>query len=366
MSVPRIMHGNIWSDVVANADKLNATKGGSIKEPLDEIVVDDTAKWLVVVPLTKQASQKLGASTTWWASVRSVDNLYDEYTSGDLTTLIYIISKTTDEKYAIRFQNKTGKVIECRNRSNAKFSKKFQQVTGFAIKQLITQCMTNKKWQEFTELTAQSKIEKILQGGSQAAYEYARDALRGRWHEGEAIIAGDPEWAYKYAKDVIKGRWPEGEKAIASNPEYACEYARDVIKGRWPEGEAAIASNPEYACEYARDVIKGRWPEGEEAIAGDSEWACAYAEEVIFERWPEGEAEIASDPRWAYNYAKDVIHGRWPEGEPLIASDPYWAVYYAKDVIKGRFPEAEKSMDINSYYAYQYKEFLLSLGSISR
>ncbi len=145
---------------MVNADKLDAAKGESIKDPLDEIVLDDTAKWLVVVPLTKQASQKLGTSTKWWASVRSVDNLYDEYTSLDLTTLIYIISKTTDEKYAIRFENDTGKIVECRDKSNAKFSKKFQQVTGFVIKQLITQCMTNKKWQEFTELTAQSKIEK--------------------------------------------------------------------------------------------------------------------------------------------------------------------------------------------------------------
>ena len=146
---------------MVNADKLDAAKGESIKDPLDEIVLDDTAKWLVVVPLTKQASQKLGASTKWCASVRSVDNLYDdEYISIDLTTLIYIISKTSDEKYAIRFENNTGKIVECRDKSNAKFFKKFQQITGFAIKQLITQCMTNKKWQEFTELTAQSKIEK--------------------------------------------------------------------------------------------------------------------------------------------------------------------------------------------------------------
>ncbi len=79
-----------------------------------------------------------------------------------------------------------------------------------------------------------------------------------------------------------------------------------------------------------------------------------------------GEEEIASDPRWAYKYAKDVIQGRWPEVENLIASDPYWAVYYAKDVIQGQWPKAEKAMGINSYYAHQYKEFLLSLGSISR
>ena len=41
--------------------------------------------------------------------------------------------------------------------------------------------------------------------------------------------------AYCYANDVIKGRWPEAEAVIAQNANAASWYAEDVIKGPWPE-----------------------------------------------------------------------------------------------------------------------------------
>ena len=56
------------------------------------------------------------------------------------------------------------------------------------------------------------------------AYLYARDVIKGRFLEGEAIIATDPEYAYYYACDGIKGRWLDGELQILFS-EYAIKYA---------------------------------------------------------------------------------------------------------------------------------------------
>ena len=325
------------SFIDANAAKLDATKGAiraKIKASTDEIVLDDTEKWLVVVPLSMAASQKLGTGTTWCTSTRTENNRFDQYTSDDLTSMIYIISKTTDEKYAIRFRNITGEVVECRDKDNNTIGPQFQKIIGFTPQRLITQCMNNKKWQEFIKPIEQRKIEKILQtGDAEEAFNYARDVIKGRCPEVENLIASDPDWALYYACGVIKGRFPEGEKAIASNPEWAYFYATYVILGRWPEGEKAIASDPEWAFKYARDAIKGRFPEGEEAIASDPEWAFAYAITVIKGRFPEGEEAIAGNPRYAYHYAINVIKGRFPEGEKAIASRPYLANDY-KEFLK--------------------------------
>ncbi len=321
----------------ANAAKLDATKGAiraKIKQSSDEIVLDDTPDWLVVVPLSMAASQKLGSGTNWCTSTRSENNYFDQHTLDNLTTLIYIISKTTNEKYAIRFQNKTGKVVECRDKNNSGIGHEFQEITGIDAYQLITQCRANKKWQEFIRSIEQRKIEKILQTGDVAiVFDYAKNFIKGRWPEGEAVIASNPKWAYCYATDVIKGRWPEGEAVISSDPRWADLYATDVIKGRWPEGEKAIASDPMLAYQYAYGVINGRFPEGEAVIASNPQWAYKYARDIIKGRFPEGEAVIASNPQWAYCYASDCIHGRWPEGEKAIASDPEWAAEY-KDFLK--------------------------------
>ena len=97
--------------------------------------------------------------------------------------------------------------------------------------------------------------------GANAALRYARDIIKGRWPEAEAVIAQDADAASWYARDIIKGRWPEAEAVIAQNADAASWYASDIIKGRWPEAEAVIAQNAKAAYWYAEEVIKGPWPE---------------------------------------------------------------------------------------------------------
>ena len=64
------------------------------------------------------------------------------------------------------------------------------------------------------------------------------------------LTARNPGWAHYYARDIIRGRWPEAEAVIATNPRWAYHYALYVIKGRWPEAEAAIVTDPRYECRY--------------------------------------------------------------------------------------------------------------------
>ena len=90
----------------------------------------------------------------------------------------------------------------------------------------------------------------------QWAYWYARNVIKGRWPEAEAVIMQDAFWAYWYALDVLEGRWPEAELAIIGSAKWAYHYACDVIKGRWPEAEPVIASSPSWAYWYALHVVK--------------------------------------------------------------------------------------------------------------
>lgn len=71
------------------------------------------------------------------------------------------------------------------------------------------------------------------------AYLYARDVIKGRFPEGEAVIAQDPQWAYMYAVYVIKRRWPKCEPAIFQDHEMAPSYYR-WFKDQFTEREKVL------------------------------------------------------------------------------------------------------------------------------
>lgn len=67
-------------------------------------------------------------------------------------------------------------------------------------------------------------------------------------------ISKDPIAAYEYAKDVIKGRFPEAEYIIAQDGLVAFLYAKDVIKGRFPEAERRILRSA-YNISYLEYIL---------------------------------------------------------------------------------------------------------------
>ena len=62
-------------------------------------------------------------------------------------------------------------------------------------------------------------------------------------------------WCYLYARDIVRRRKIENEALIAKNAWVSYYYARDVIKGRFELGEEAIAKVPEVSLKYLLDGL---------------------------------------------------------------------------------------------------------------
>jgi len=152
---------------------------------------------------------------------------------------------------------------------------KFQKVFELLSSDDVSEEKTN-EMVELLEAINKPSLNMDYLGRAESAYYYAKDVIRGRFPEGEAVIAKDVFYAYNYALCVLKDRFPEGETIIAKDVRLAYHYAMNVIKGRFPEGEAVIAQSAEWACKYARDVIKGRFPEAEITLTKDKYWAYRY------------------------------------------------------------------------------------------
>lgn len=209
----------------------------------------------------------------------------------------------------------------------------------------------------------------IVQQGGWEAILYAKDTIKGRWPEAEAKIAEHPWLALRYMTNVVnyrkrnKTRIPELEQGILQNTDAAIEYAKKVLKGRWPEAEGKILSQPSWAYRYAKKVT-GPIPEVVEVVKDDPKYAYKYAKDVLRGRFPEGEAAITRRSGESCWYAYYVLHGRFPAGEPRIKKSRF-AAWYAMNVIKGRWPEAELDMASKTntwsgkYYAEQYARQIL-------
>lgn len=231
---------------------------------------------------------------------------------------------------------------------------------GDSFKKLISQ-IRDYKLVDYNNSDAESNI--IDKKSPEAAYEYAKNVIKGPWLKGEDIISTDPGISYAYAKNVIKGRWTKGEDEILNNYSWAIRYAKDVIEGRWSKLEKKIIKYPAFVYEYAKNVIEGRWTEGEDEILKDRSFSVLYAKDVIKGRWPKLENEILklNNPIGVYAYAKDVIKGPWPEGEDAILKYAYTSYDYAKDVIKGPWTKGEDIISSDPGIAYEYAKNILKI-----
>ncbi len=105
--------------------KANQTKGAirsKIKNSKDAIVYRDDSDWLIVVPKNTETSQNIGTETKWCTSTRESSNRFNQYTIKEHGTLVYLINKHEEQKlpndkskYAIRFNDETGNIIEIEN-----------------------------------------------------------------------------------------------------------------------------------------------------------------------------------------------------------------------------------------------------------
>lgn len=123
-----------FNDFVSQA--VNRKSGNEQKKAVkgDSIRVHETDEWLVVIPLTKDASCFYGKDTQWCTAATRTMNHFDSYFNDTGITIFYFINKKDGEKYAAALN---GENIECFDeRDNAIHVSEFSAITGVKPSQL--------------------------------------------------------------------------------------------------------------------------------------------------------------------------------------------------------------------------------------
>ena len=93
-----------WKEFKKFVDAISTRKSKSQKKKNRDagksITLEETDKWLIVVPLDKDASCFYGRGSSWCTASKS-DNYFNQYFIGDGTILIYFILKDNANKWAI-------------------------------------------------------------------------------------------------------------------------------------------------------------------------------------------------------------------------------------------------------------------------
>lgn len=171
------------------------------------------------IPLTQEASCKLGRGTRWCTAMQNY-NMFDEYSSeGSL----YIWRDNAGNKYQFHF----GKFLQ------------FMDSRDRPINDLLlgefrsTHPVLNKLFMQYEKQVLESNIPMQIVG-------YAHNVIKGRWVSAEHIVMNDVMATFCYIRDVIKGPWTEAETVITKSVDYSFYYARDILQKRWPEAETVI------------------------------------------------------------------------------------------------------------------------------
>lgn len=190
-------------------------------------------------------------------------------------------------------------------------------------------------------------LEGIIAKDASAAFEYARQVVKGKFELGEKEIAYSEYYSLEYAKEVIEGRFELGEDAIANTGKYAIEYAREILKGRFEKGEPNILLHSSLSLSYLIDAIADETPKVkepfEQRIKDSARAACEYAVRTG-KRFELGERAIAEEAYTAYRYARYAINERFELGENVLSKRSDMSYWYALYVLKGRFKKGEEAI----------------------
>ena len=155
--------------------KANQTKGAirsKIKNSADMIVYRDDQDWLIIVPKNTETSQNIGTETTWCTSTRESGNRFDDYTITKKGTMVYLINKHEEQKlsndkskYAIRFNDETGNILEIENAPQEPHNlpeKRFTKETGFNPHEIVALIRNSAEWKDYLKIKDSYKTLSIL------------------------------------------------------------------------------------------------------------------------------------------------------------------------------------------------------------
>jgi glycosyltransferase involved in cell wall biosynthesis len=119
-----------------------------------------------------------------------------------------------------------------------------------AVLTYIANCLDWKPWE---------KAHPIISTKAPTAIFYITNVLHHRLESAEHLFEKDSKLAVAYAK-AISVRWkdlgkPQVEEIIRKDPNAAEQYAREVIKGRWEEAESFIRSIPRLWNRYRKSNV---------------------------------------------------------------------------------------------------------------
>jgi hypothetical protein len=202
----------------------------------------------LLVPLTVEASCKVGSGTKWCTAAKK-ENMFIKY-SEKAPLYVWIDYKRGKKKYQFHFDLDTPEFMF------------MDELDNPIDDDLLNYYRTH---HPIVSELFKEREQEIL-GDPMASYMYSADVLKRRWLEAEPIIMTDSFAAYRYAYRVLKRRWIEAEPIIMSEPDDLVEYILVVVKGRWIEAERFIKKSERATYLYAKNILKRRWVEAEPYI----------------------------------------------------------------------------------------------------
>jgi len=377
----------------SEAEQKSRTKKGNSH------VIEETAEWLIVVPLDKDASCFHGKKSDW-CTTKPTQAHFESYFRDYGVTLIYFFRQSDGAMWAMAVyphaNDDDQKAEYFDQQDNSLEAEDFEEQTELDSEKYIE--LVGGKTDVGQKATVNRDIMKTdfnTLTGYIKKLEQMSKPRRSAKIETLLLKVKDPTLIGDYLRTLYNYSGPvevdqQVQSLVANSATSAIKFLNNVtvktvkILGRQkelrytmkhllhPSKEALeyIANTGRLAVAYARYVIEGQWPPGEAAIITDAQSAFNYTREVINKgdfwgeqvRWPPGEAAIAQDAKTAYMYADQIIKGPWPPGEAAIITDAQSAFNYARYVIdKGklnndrvRWPPGEAAIASDAETAYRY------------
>jgi hypothetical protein len=177
----------------------------------ESITLFENNRWLVVIPLTHDASCYHGRNTKW-CTARPHAGSFDKYFLDRETVLIYCLDKTSGEKWAIATHKNLDKVEYFNKDDKSIDAKQFQKQTGFNPKKLIAMVSHN----ETRITTARQNRKELLALLKTRMSAWKEQGTFNRDIELEKLLAQvkSSELCFEYITQVGKRHGPQDYTGI--------------------------------------------------------------------------------------------------------------------------------------------------------
>lgn len=356
------------------ATKINVPSKTAIKTKKvvgKSINLVDNERWLIVIPLDKNASCFHGKDSDWCTTKINASHFETYFYKKDIT-LIYCLEKNTGNMWAIASHPKVDQIEIFNKQDVAITPKTFTVETGMDAYVLANMANTN-HGKDLSK--ARSSYKDVLAQLSNAFENVITD--RNADIEKMLLYTKDGYYTYQYVDKLIENNvdindLPEALKRVLFN--VYVQYLDKFDQSRISEGTMVeVATNSFQALSYINNpsekvidaalsnhgygirYLTHKYPESKilEWVHKYPKAASIYAMDKNI-RIPEMESAIAKDPSAINSYLK-VYHKKWPEAEATILKNMDAIPKYVATNMKGeRWPEAEKVLLQRGSADYMY------------